>query len=71
MYHCYAHQSLLVLPQAHPKWKAITMRVKLMRSPRTTSTAVKIHVTHTVTTGYHRNTWVLPRKGSAEDGLKK
>ena len=40
----------------YPKWKAITMRVMLMRSPINTSTTESAHIKPTVIEGYQRNT---------------
>lgn len=49
----------------HPKWNAIMIRVRLIRRPRMMRMTERDHRQPTVTTGYQRNTCVLPKKGSA------
>ena len=49
IHHCYWTDD-------YPKWKAITMRVMLIRSPISTSTTESAHIKPTVIEGYQRNT---------------
>lgn len=49
IHHCYWTDD-------YPKWKAITMRVMLIRSPISTSTTESAHMKPTVIEGYQRNT---------------
>ena len=45
------------------------MRVRLMRRPISTRITDRAQRKHTTTVGYHRNTCVLPRNGSAAQNV--
>lgn len=72
---CAMHINILIYTYDHaiyyPKWKAMMMRVRLMRRPMSTRITDSAHSRDTTTVGYHRNTCVLPRNGSATKNRKE